>query len=568
MVVCLAGSIVGYSWARLVGERGLIALAQRLHQQRNLERVSNRVRSAGWVGVAVSRLIPGLRIYTTLVAGAVRVPRRTFIVAMVPSTIVWVAAFVALGTVVGIPVEHFFTRVEELAVQGVILVVMGLGIFLAIRRTPPSTGAGLVRVPRVVRACIAAGIDAGVIFSIVTGLLALGRRLFGVGIGAGWLDAIIPMVVGAIIYIVAARRSAGATVGEALLQTSYISGRQIPRRPQEAWQAARALLAGSPDELRPTADLLRALADPDRLRLVRHLIDRPRTADELSVLTGTECLEVQHQLDRLLAAGVLAVQAEGEEARSQVRPELVAPLLEFLSAARRPDVTVAGAGAGRGDRAGAGATPMAEERPPAPVPASRDLARLRAAAAACAACDLVATGTQTVFGEGERSASIMLVGEQPGDVEDREGRPFVGPAGRVLDEGLEAAGIDRERVYVTNAVKHFKWTPRGKRRIHATPNGLEVAACRPWLDAEIEAVRPDLVVCLGATAAQALLGREFRVTRHRGEVMTLEDGTRVSATVHPSSILRMPDEAARHAAMEEFVHDLRSAARDATPPRR
>jgi DNA polymerase len=173
---------------------------------------------------------------------------------------------------------------------------------------------------------------------------------------------------------------------------------------------------------------------------------------------------------------------------------------------------------------------------------------------------LVATGTQTVFGEGAPDAAIMFVGEQPGDSEDREGRPFVGPAGRVLDDGLAAAGIDRGRVYITNAVKHFKWTPRGKRRIHARPNGLEVAACRPWLDAEIEAVRPDLVICLGATAAQALLGRNFRLTKHRGEVLRLGDGTPVTATVHPSSILRMPDEAARHAAMDEFVRDMRAAA--------
>jgi membrane-associated protein len=339
MLACTAGSVVGYSWARLVGEHGLTALAERLHQQRNVERVANRIRSAGWLGVAISRLIPGLRIYTTLVAGAVRVPRRTFAAAIVPSTIVWVGAFVALGTVVGIPVEHFFNRVEQLAVQGVILVVMGLGIFFAIRRTPPSTGAGLVRIPRAVRASIAAAIDIGVIASIVTGLLALGRRLFGIGIGAGWLDVVIPMVVVAIIYIVVARRGAGATVGEALLQTSYVSGRQLPLRPQQAWQAARALLAGSSDELRPTADLLRALADPDRLRLVRHLLDQPRTVEELAELTGTEVLEVRHQLDRLLHTGVLMVMAEGSEARSRIRPDLVAPLLEFLSAARRPVVT-------------------------------------------------------------------------------------------------------------------------------------------------------------------------------------------------------------------------------------
>jgi membrane-associated protein len=338
MVACIAGSLVGYSWARLVGERGLTSLAQRLHQQRSLERVSQRMRSAGWIGVAVSRLIPGLRIYTTLVAGAVRVPRRTFLVAMVPSTVIWVTAFVALGTVVGIPVEHFFNQVEQLAVQGAILIVMGLGGYLAIRRTPPSTGAGLVRVPRPLRATIAAAIDIGVIASIVTGLLAVGRRLFGIGIGAGWIDIVIPMAVTGIIYIVVARRGAGGTVGEALLQTSYVSGRQLPRRPQQAWQAARALLAGSPDELRPTTDLLRALADPDRLRLVRHLLDQPHTAEELSALSGTEVLEVRHQLDRLLNAGILTVEADGAEARSQIRPDLVAPLLEFLSAARRPVV--------------------------------------------------------------------------------------------------------------------------------------------------------------------------------------------------------------------------------------
>jgi DNA-binding transcriptional ArsR family regulator len=193
-------------------------------------------------------------------------------------------------------------------------------------------------VPRPLRAVIAAAIDIGVIASIVTGFLAVGRRLFGIGIGAGWLDIVIPMAVTGIIYIVVARRGAGGTVGEALLQTSYVSGRQLPRRPQQAWQAARALLAGSPDELRPTTDLLRALADPDRLRLVRHLLDQPHTVEELSALSGTEVLEVRHQLDRLLNAGILTVEADGAEARSQIRPELVAPLLEFLSAARRPAV--------------------------------------------------------------------------------------------------------------------------------------------------------------------------------------------------------------------------------------
>jgi DNA polymerase len=195
-------------------------------------------------------------------------------------------------------------------------------------------------------------------------------------------------------------------------------------------------------------------------------------------------------------------------------------------------------------------------RPPAPVPDSRDLDTLRGAARGCTACDLVETGTQVVFGEGRTRSLLMMVGEQPGDMEDRAGAPFVGPAGRLLDQALAAAGIDRREVYVTNAVKHFKWVPRGKRRVHSKPNGREVAACKPWLEAEIEAVRPRLMVCLGATAAQALLGPSFRVTQHRGEVVRDPRGRAVAATVHPSSILRAPDEASRHAAMEDFVRDL------------
>ena len=166
------------------------------------------------------------------------------------------------------------------------------------------------------------------------------------------------------------------------------------------------------------------------------------------------------------------------------------------------------------------------------------LETLREAAADCRACPLWKVGTQTVFGEGPRAADLMLVGEQPGDREDREGRPFVGPAGRLLDQALEEAGIDRTRVYVTNAVKHFKWTARGKRRIHAKPNWSEVAACRPWLDSELEVVRPDVLVCLGATAAQALLGRTFRVTKQRGEPVESDLAPHVLATIHPSAILR------------------------------
>ncbi|MBD0329067.1 MAG: UdgX family uracil-DNA binding protein, partial [Thermoleophilia bacterium] len=182
------------------------------------------------------------------------------------------------------------------------------------------------------------------------------------------------------------------------------------------------------------------------------------------------------------------------------------------------------------------------------------MASLREAAAGCQACPLWRTGTQTVFGEGAREAEVMLVGEQPGDQEDRMGRPFVGPAGRLLDRALEEAGIDRSLAYVTNVVKHFKWTARGKRRIHAKPNWGEIAACRPWLEAELAVVRPHVLVCLGSTAAQALLGRQFRVTRERGTLVESPLAPHATATVHPSSILRAPDEA-RDAEYAALVDD-------------
>jgi DNA polymerase len=189
------------------------------------------------------------------------------------------------------------------------------------------------------------------------------------------------------------------------------------------------------------------------------------------------------------------------------------------------------------------------------------LDELRKQAADCRACDLWERATQTVFGEGPSDADVMLVGEQPGDAEDREGAPFVGPAGRVLDEALERAGIDRARTYVTNVVKHFKWEPRGKRRLHSKPNQAEIAACRRWLDAEIALVHPRVLVCLGATAAQALLGRDFRVTKDRGKPVPSALAPYVVATVHPSSILRAPDDETRHREMQAFVADLERVAR-------
>jgi uracil-DNA glycosylase len=194
------------------------------------------------------------------------------------------------------------------------------------------------------------------------------------------------------------------------------------------------------------------------------------------------------------------------------------------------------------------------------VPPRPTLPRLRAAVADCRACPLWEHATQAVFGAGEARSVAMLVGEQPGDREDREGAPFVGPAGRVLDEALTLAGIDRRAAYVTNAVKHFKWSPRGQRRIHAKPSWGELAACRPWLEAELAVVQPRVLVCLGATAAQSLLGRQFRVTRQRGEWVESELAEHVTATIHPSAILRQRDDASRHAEMGAFVEDLKLVA--------
>ena len=195
------------------------------------------------------------------------------------------------------------------------------------------------------------------------------------------------------------------------------------------------------------------------------------------------------------------------------------------------------------------------------IPPRPTLTSLKNAAAGCTACDLWKKGTQTVFGEGGRRARVLFVGEQPGNEEDLTGKPFVGPAGRLFDNALEEAGIDRQQTYVTNVVKHFKWEPRGKRRIHKKPNATEIAACRPWLDAEIALVKPDVIVALGATAAQSLFGPQFRVTKQRGEFIESTLSPYVMATVHPSSILRAPDDETRRLEYRSFVNDLKKLAR-------
>jgi uracil-DNA glycosylase len=190
------------------------------------------------------------------------------------------------------------------------------------------------------------------------------------------------------------------------------------------------------------------------------------------------------------------------------------------------------------------------------LPEKRNLTALRKAARDCRGCELWRDATQTVFGEGPRRASLMLVGEQPGDREDREGKPFVGPAGRLLDSALEEAGIDRGLVYTTNAVKHFKWRPRGKRRLHQTPRAGEIAACKPWLEGEIEAVRPVAVVALGSTAARALFGSKVRVMRDRGQILETSYAEIGAVTVHPSAVLRVPEDDLRKVARAELISDL------------
>jgi len=195
------------------------------------------------------------------------------------------------------------------------------------------------------------------------------------------------------------------------------------------------------------------------------------------------------------------------------------------------------------------------------IPFSDSIEALAQAAKTCRACDIWSRATQTVFGEGNAHAEVILVGEQPGNQEDLAGHPFLGPAGKLLDKALLAAGIARDKVYITNVVKHFNSVQRGKWRIHKKPNAEEIAACRPWLDAEIVIIRPAVIICLGASAAQALISRDYRVTRQRGELQKSAFGPMITATVHPSSILRAPDDEARHLQMREFVADLKKIAR-------
>ena len=338
----LAGAVVGYSWARLVGEHGLTTLARRLRQAENLARVSGRIRSAGPRAIAVSRLIPGLRIYTSLVAGAAGVDRRTFLLGVVPPTVAWVGVFVVLGAVVGLPVEHFVGEVQRLAIQGGILIAIGLGSFIAIRRVPAGDRAALVRMPDRVRLLLALAVDLGLVASMLSGVVAVVRRVVGAGLIAGWADALVVAAGIGIFYLIITRRGTGATAGEALLRTTYIRHHRDRSGPVEPGD-----LPAEDSDLLEAATLLRLVADVSRLRLLRHLLAGERTSAELARETGLPVAEVVYHLGQLWRAQlVVPLEANRGEVRYAVpmgRPrEAVLGLLTLASAVDRPALAPSG----------------------------------------------------------------------------------------------------------------------------------------------------------------------------------------------------------------------------------
>jgi membrane-associated protein len=338
----LAGAVVGYSWARLVGEHGLTTLARRLRQAENLARVSGRIRSAGPRAIAVSRLIPGLRIYTSLVAGAAGVDRRTFLLGVVPPTVGWVGLFVVLGAVVGLPVEHFVGEVQRLAIQGGILIAIGLGSFIAIRRVPAGDRAALVRMPDRVRLLLALAVDLGLVASMLSGVVAVVRRVVGAGLIAGWADALVVAAGIGIFYLIITRRGTGATAGEALLRTTYIRHHRARSGPVELGD-----LPAEDADLLEAATLLRLVADVSRLRLLRQLLAGERSSAELARETGLPVAEVVYHLGQLWRARlVVPLEANHGEVRYAVpmgRPrDAVLGLLTLASAVDRPALAPSG----------------------------------------------------------------------------------------------------------------------------------------------------------------------------------------------------------------------------------
>jgi membrane-associated protein len=327
IAVCIAGATVGFSWARIVGDHGLSGLAARFHQRRTLERVSARIHSAGPLGIGVSRLIPGLRIYTTLVAGAFGVRRRTFTAGMVPSTAIWVTVYVVVGILAGIPVEHFLTHLAKLAVQGAILLVIGVGGYLAIRKAPAVDRQPLVQLPGWLRTTLAVFIDVGVVASILTGLLAIVRRLTGTDFVAGWADVAVVVAAAGALYLFLTRRGAGATVGEALLHTGYLR-RRIDSENADKFDP-NVWVEG---QLQTTADLLRALGSVPRLAVVRSLLQGASTAEEVAGQAALSSEETDYHLAVLSRAGVVTTAASaGEGARYLVQERVRAWVSELLS---------------------------------------------------------------------------------------------------------------------------------------------------------------------------------------------------------------------------------------------
>jgi membrane-associated protein len=326
----VGGAVVGYSWSRLVGEHGLAAVAARLHQERNLARVSERVRAGGALGIAVSRSIPGLRIYTTLVAGAAAVRLRTFLLGAAPASAAWVVVFVVLGAVVGIPVEHFFSSLERLAVQGAILVAIGVGGYIAVRRRPAEAPGALMRVPYWLRITFAVLLDAAIVASIVAGVLSMARIFASVDLTANWADA--AAIVGVIIvfYLIITRRGSGATVGETLFSADYV--RRLRRvSPMTRGDAEKPETAGD-----AAARVFHALGDERRLRVAQTLLDGPRLLTEITSATGITATDGLADLATLQRAGAVRVLRQGGPPRYELDGRVGVAVHDLVGSASTP----------------------------------------------------------------------------------------------------------------------------------------------------------------------------------------------------------------------------------------
>lgn len=348
---CVAGALAGYSWARIVGEHGLTAAAERLHQTRRLNRVTARLRVAGSRDIGLCRLIPGLRVYTSLVAGAVGVDRRRFLLGVAPSAVIWATVYIVIGVVAGVPAARFLGELQGLILQGGILVVAGVGGYIAIRRIPEGSWAGLMRLPANLRSILALGVDMALIGAVVGGVLAVVRPLTGVGPIAGWIDIVVVVAVIAVFYSVATHRGRRATAGETLLGTHYLthSGRELSRA------GLRGILKsvldqvsrGSPTELARQASAFRALGDPERLQVAYLLMSGDRTLDQISQALQLSSLEAAHALRELQAARLVVVCGDDEDNRYALASDRVRMgLAAFLNLA---DAAGAGADGGHGD---------------------------------------------------------------------------------------------------------------------------------------------------------------------------------------------------------------------------